>query len=181
MAAHDPDAEVVGKYMMAFVEASGEVSSVFQQRTQEIFEKHLGELEADGWYENRDVVAAFDELLGTVGPKTMESGGVASAEALPFSDDLSLEEAFQRLNEEHTSEKVFRASDMDAPCGEFTFELDGNRSARLGITEGYMLTEPFAKGTFTGVIDRWGPADTVIGFEETAPRDNERAAWNVMW
>lgn len=180
MPPYDPESEVTGKYLIAFVEAAGEVSSVFEEKTREIFEEHTdGELESDGWYKADNIVEAYDDLLNNVGKQTMKQGGLAAAETLPFSEDISLEEAFDKLSEEHKS--AYRNSDMEEPAGNYVGEVEGPNSARVAITDAYPYTAPFAKGVFEGVIERWGGDDPRPHFEEIDGRKDENAAWKVDW
>jgi hypothetical protein len=181
MAAYDADAEATGMYMVAFVEAAGEVSPIFERKARQKFETHLGELNAEGWYPMDDVVDAFEDILVSVGPKTMEQGGVVAAETLPLDDGLALRDALAGLNELQTSEQTYRNSDRDAPGGEYLFEVHDDASARLSVSEAWPLTEPYAKGVFKGVVERWGGPDASPNFTDASPRSDESAAWTVEW
>ena len=178
MSSYDENAEATGKYMNSFIEAAGEVSSVFEKRTREMFEKHLGEVEPDGWYRLGDVAKAFTEIREEVGAQTMKRGGEAAGDALPFPEDTSLEDAIEMLVE--TNQEVYRNSDMKNPAGTYLYEIDG-RSARLAVDEGYPLTQPFAKGVYTALINDYGPADALPSFEEAEPEGDEQFAWEVTW
>lgn len=178
MSSYDANAEATGKYMNSFIQAAGEVSSVFEKRTREMFEKHIGDVEPDGWYKLDDVAKAFKEIREEVGAQTMKRGGEASGAALPFPDDTSLEDAIAMLVE--ANQEAYRNSDMEYPAGTYLYEVDG-RSARFGVDEAYPLTKPFAEGVYTALIDQYGPNDAIPNFEEAEPKGDEQFAWEVSW
>lgn len=178
MQGYDEDAEATGKYMYSFVEAAGEVSSIFEKKTREMFEKHLGELEPDGWYNLGDTATAFHAIRDEVGAHTMVNGGKAAGEALPFPDDTELEEAIELLIE--TNQEVYRNSDMEYPAGTYLYEIDG-RSGRFAVDEAYPLTKHFAKGVYIALIEQYGPEDAIPSFDEVEPEGDEQFAWEVDW
>lgn len=180
MPQYDPEAEAIGRYMAGFVEAAGEVSPVFERKAQEMFDKHLGRLEADEWYRLGDCAAAFEEILDQVGPNTMKRGGVAGAEALPLEADLSVAEALAGLNELQTG-SVYRNSEMDAPAGRYIFEVNDDRTGRFAVSEAWPLTEPYAEGVYTGVVNEWGPEDAQPRLESVTPEGDEQFAWRAEW
>jgi hypothetical protein len=180
MTEYDRNAEAIGRYIVGFVEAAGEVSPIFERKARKMFEKHMGALDPEEWYDLSDCVAAFEEILDEVGPKTMEEGGVAAADALPLDDDLSLEEALAGLNELQTG-PTYRNTEMDAPAGEYLFTLNGDRSGRFAVSDAWPLTEPYAKGVYKGVVGRWGLSGNRPEFEKVMPNEEERFAWNVEW
>ncbi|MFC7059246.1 hypothetical protein [Halovenus salina] len=135
MSYYDPEAEATGKYMVAFIESAGKVSPVFERKVREIFEDHMGTLEADSWYLNADVEKAFQEVLEEVGEKTMMEGGVESGKAIEWPDDVeTVMDGFEIWNSFH--EAAYRNSDLDFPAGKYTVEQLGDREVRVGITEG---------------------------------------------
>lgn len=181
MPEYDPDAEVTAKYMIAFVDAAGEVSSVFKQTAQETLEEHLGELNPEKWYRLEDCVAALDDVHDQVGPTTITKGGVAAAKALPIQDELSLEEAIEELKAVHDGEGNVRNSKLDTPAGQYVTDIHEDRSARLAVNNSWPLPKPWAKGVYKGVIERWGPDNAIPSFDETTAREDESFAWNVEW
>lgn len=181
MPEYDAEAEAVGEYLMAFVEAAGEVSPIFKSTAKEKLEEHLGELEPDGWYKLGDCAAALQDVRDEVGPKTITKGGVAAAGALPIEDDVELEEALELLKEIHAGEDHLRNSDLDAPAGQYVTDFHGDRSARFAVTDKWPLPESWAKGVYKGALNRWGPEDAAPVFEETTARADETAAWEVEW
>lgn len=180
MSGYDPDAEATGKYMVAFVESAGEVSPVFERKVREIFEQHMGTLEADSWYRNADVNKAFDEILDEVGEKTMKQGGVESGKAIEWPDEVdTVMDALGIWNTFH--EAAYRNSHLDFPAGKYTAEKRGDRTARIGITDGYNLSAAFAKGCSKGIAQDLGPNDGPITIEDTDPEATEQAAWILRW
>lgn len=179
MASYDENAEVSGKYIASLIEASGEVSSVFQKKTREMFEETVGgEIDPEGWYSVTDIAETYHRIQEDVGAQTMKHGGKATVEDFPYPDDLSLSEALEKLVE--TNQGVYRNSDMEYPGGTYLYEIDG-RSARLAVDEAYPLPELFAEGVYAGMIEKFGPDDAVPAFEEVEPEGNEQYAWEATW
>lgn len=178
MASYDENAEVNGKYINSLIEASGEVSSVFEKRTREMFEETVGEIEPEGWYTIDKVSEAYHKIESEVGAQTMKRGGKATAEAFPYPDETSIEEALAHLVE--TNKEVYQNSDREYPGGKYLYDVDG-RSARLAVDEAYPLPEKFAEGVFTGIIERFGPTDAVVILEKATPEGDEQFAWEASW
>lgn len=178
MAAYDENAEVTGKYIHAFIDSTGNVSRVFEKKTREMFQEVIGEVDPEEWYQVGDVAEAFERIVDEVGDQTMKVGGEASGHAVPIPDDASLEEAYETLVATH--QEVFKNSDMEYPGGKYTYDL-GDRSARLGADEAFLLPNAFAKGVHTAMIEDYGPDDAIIDFEEVEPEGEEKVAWEVTW
>lgn len=178
MAKYDETAEGAGKYIIAFIDATGEVSDIFEKKTREMFQEVLGEVEPDEWYKAEDIVEAYEKIVDEVGATTMKRGGEKSAEVLPLSEGMTLEDALDQVLEEHKNQ--YRNSDMEYPGGKYLYDLDG-RSARLGANEAYTLPKPFAEGFYRGIIKKFGPTDAMPTFEEADPKDNEKFAWEVTF
>lgn len=179
MVSYDEDAEILGKYAEAFISAMQKAAPVFGEKTRELFEEALGEeIDSETWYKLDDLVEGYRMVYDDVGPQTMKRGGKASAEALPFSDSLGLEEAFEKLLEEHKNQ--YRNSDMEYPGGRYLFDFDGS-TARLGADEAYPIPKPFVNGLYEGLIERFGSAHAMPQFDEVEPKNNEQFAWEVTW
>lgn len=178
MTSYDKNAKVNGKYISSFIQASGEVSAIFQKRTRQMFQETVGEIEPDGWYTIADVAETYHKIQNEVGAQTMKQGGKATAEAFPYPEDTTIEEALGNLVE--TNKEVYKNSDMEYPGGTYLYDIDG-RSGRFAVNEAYPLPEKFAEGVFAGVIERFGPDDSVTVFEEVEPEGDEQFAWDVSW
>lgn len=178
MVKYDPDAEVTGTYINAFIDSTGEVSSIFEKKTREMFDEVIGEVDPDGWYKVGDVAEAFERIVDDVGEQTMKFGGEAAASAVPVPEGADLREAFETLAQAHKD--VYRNSDMEYPGGRYLYDID-DRSARLAVDEAFMLPKSFARGAFTAIIDNYGPEDALIDFEEVEPEGEEEFAWEVTW
>ncbi|MFC7081686.1 hypothetical protein [Halorussus caseinilyticus] len=110
----------------------------------------------------------------------MKQGGEASAQTLPYSDDISLEEAYDKLDK--TVQEVYQDSDMKYPGGRYTYDLDtAAREARLGADKNWALPKPFVKGVHTRMINRFGPTDANPHLEESEPEGDEKFVWEVTW
>jgi hypothetical protein len=181
MPEYDSDADATGKYVVAFVENAGEVSAVFERKTRRLVEKHVGELDPDGWYKVGDFSDALHEIEDEVGHRTMEQAGRVGVRELEIPDDATLQEAYEHLNAIHTSEDVHRNSEMDAPAGQYTHDLNDDRSAHVGMSQAYPYTKSWAKGVHKELITLYGPEDASPTFEKTTARPDELAAWTVEW
>lgn len=177
---YDPTAEATGRYIVAFIDAAGEVSPVFAQKVQQIFEEKIGDISAEEYYRHDKVKEGFEAVLVEVGPKTMTEGGIASAKALPFPEDTTIQEALEMLREEHSVGNSYRNTNSDRPAGQYTYELSGT-SGHFGATEGYPYTKPYVRGIYQGIIEKYGPKESRPKFEETTPKDGEQFAWQVEW
>ncbi|MFC7081683.1 hypothetical protein [Halorussus caseinilyticus] len=178
MAKYDENAEVTGRYIHAFINSTGEISSIFEKKTREMFQEVIGDVDPEGWYKTGEVAEVFQRILDDVGAQTMKVGGEASGKEVPIPDDATLEEAYGAILGAH--KEVFKGSDMEYPGGKYLYELDG-RSARLGADEAFLLPKPFAKGVHTAMIEEYGPEDAIPEFEEVEPKDREQFAWEVTW
>ena len=178
MTEYDPDAEGNGEYIVAVVRSAGAVSSVFQRKVKAVFEQELGGASADEWYSVADIAAAFDEIERRAGRDAMESAGRAATETLPWPEDAETVPAgLAVLNDLHAG--AYRNSDRKFPAGRATFELVGDRTARVGITDVYPYPASFARGSFRGVVSSVTGGSATL--TPTEPHDGERAAWTMEW
>lgn len=177
---YDPTAEATGRYIIAFIDAAGEVSPVFAQKVERIFEEKIGDVSAEEYYRHDKVKEGFEAVLVEVGPKTMTEGGIATAKELPFPDDTTIQEALEMLREEHSVGNSYRNTDSDRPAGQYTFDLSGT-AGHFGATNGYPYTKPYVKGIYQGIIEKYGPRRARPEFTEATPKPNEKFAWHVEW
>lgn len=179
MPEYDEDALVIGKYISAFVESTGEVSPVFERKTRDLFEEELGELDPEAWYNSATVAELYEDVRDNVGPNTMQKGGEATGNALPFDESLSIAEALEKLN--HENQEAFKNTDDEYPAGRYLFEENGDRSARVGVSSAYPYPKSFVAGLFSSFIKRYGPTNANVQLEETEPKSGERFAWEANW
>lgn len=62
-----------------------------------------------------------------------------------------------------------------------TVEKRGDRTALIGITDGYNLSAAFAKGCSKGISQDLGPNDGPSTIEDTDPEAIEQVAWLLTW
>jgi hypothetical protein len=180
MPAYDPECEGDGRYLMAFIESAGEVSTVFERKLRSMAEERFDTLAADEWYRLGDMADLYQQVEDEVGEATMRQGGAENARAIPWPDDLnSVEDGLAFLNEAH--ENATRGSDREYPAGRYTIEMQGERSVRFGVTEAFPWPASFAEGAIQGIVSDLGPADARTSVTETATNSEERAAWEVTW
>lgn len=180
MPAYDPESEVAGEYLVAFVESAGEVSPIFERKVREIFEQHMSPVQSDEWYQTEKVARALEEVDSEIGPKTMREGGAESVTAVPWPDDVaSVAEAAEFLQEAHR--EAYRNSDMENPAGNYTFEQIRGRKARVGVTLGFPSPPAWAEGVFRHLPKEFGPEDATPQLTEKTPEEDEAAAWELVW
>lgn len=178
MTNYDSTSEVIGRYPLATVESAGEVSPVFERKARELFNEHLGELDAEEWYQVDDVVAAYESLRDEVGESTMRQGGKESAKAVEWPPEVDTVRAgLSVLAEMH--KEAFRNSPEEFPAGKYTFEPLGDRHAHVGISNGYPFTASHAEGVFIGVVQDL--SDSRPSIEETTAKADEEAAFELTW
>jgi hypothetical protein len=175
---YDPNAEVDGEYVVAFVESAGKVSPVFERKVREILEDHIGSIEPGQWYRTGDLEEAYQQIHREIGDKTMQQGGEEVGKAIPWPDGVeTVADALDMLNDIHKS--VYRNSSSEFPAGKYTIEHLGDNSARVGVTPGYQYSDPFARGVFSGIGATLGGSTPSL--ESTDTRPEETAAWIMEW
>jgi hypothetical protein len=169
-------AEVAGRFVTTFVEGAGEVSTVFRRVLRESFERHLGAVESEQWYEVPAVVDAFEALAEEAGPATMRKGGMECAKIVEFDSRVGdIAGALAALQTAHAD------AHHGPTAGNYTYDEPTERSVRVGITADYPYGADFAEGVLLQTVREFGPVDGVPVAERTAARDDEAAAWTLTW
>jgi len=177
---YDPDAEGDGQYVIAFLDSADKVSPIFKQKVQDIFEEHFGTLDSDAWYRVEDIANAYEAVLEETGEKTMEQGGIETGKSVSWPDEVeSLQDALDTCNDIH--EAAYRNSDEKFPAGKYTVDHLVDTVSRVGITKGYALTTPCAKGIFKGYAKDLTSEAAFIDMEAVDTQSNELAAWRLEW
>lgn len=180
MADYDPDAELSGAYLETVAEGAGSISPVFEQTVREAVEEHAEPLDSNSWYRNADVEYAFEQVHEEVGEQMMQQGGIEAGKALDWPDEVgSVVAALDRWDDRRRD--AYRNSDAEFPAGTITVEKEGERKARVGVTEGYNLPVAFAQGYSKGIAQDVEPNDEPITVTETEPGPGELAAWTLEW
>ncbi|SDJ73630.1 hypothetical protein SAMN05216226_10892 [Halovenus aranensis] len=175
---YDKNSEVIGKYIVAFIESAGEVSPVFERKMQNMFDERIGTVNADEWYDTESVVETYQQVLSEVGEQSVMKAGQQNAVVVQPPADEGLKAALEHLNEEHR--QAFRDSHKEYPAGRYTFDIQ-ERDAHLGVDNDYPFPRPFVHGFYQKFIDLYGPGDSSADLDETAPRPNEQFAWEATW
>jgi len=175
---YDPDAELDGKYVAAFVESAGDVSPIFERKVRTIFEEQIDEIDADSWYRIGNIEPVFEEILGQVGENTMIQGGIWAAHRHEYPEWVdSLRDATAVLNDLHKA--GHRNSNLEYPAGKYTIEWHSETAFRGGITTGYPYTPPVIEGVYRGMIRNLvGNGPSVEAVER---RSGEAGAWLFSW
>lgn len=175
---YDPDAELDGKYVAAFVESAGEVSPMFEQEVRSIFAEYVDVIDADAWYRIGDVEHAFRDILDQVGDAPMVEGGIRAAHRHEYPEWVErVRDASDVLNDLH--KEGHRNSELEYPAGRYTIEWRSEDCFRGGITTGYPYTPPVIKGVYKGMVQNL--TGKIPSAKAVERRSGEASAWLFTW
>ena len=170
--------ETAGRFVRSFVERTGEVSVVFQRALRDRFERHLGPVAGRGWYDTAAVIDALETVASEAGPATLRKGGRELARTLDDCDARNVTDAITALSSAHADA---HRTHGDGSVGQYTAGTVSDRSVRVAVSADYPYPPAFAEGVFLRVAREFGPPDAVPFAERTTSRDDETAAWRLVW
>jgi len=173
--------EVKGQFIQAFVESTGQVSSVFQEKTREIFENNgldVDEIEADSWHDAHAYADAMHGVLEEVGKKTLQRASSHQATIVPWPDHVeTVPDGLAFIADADRQAHRSPSGDWD---GSYDFEQIDDSTARVGIPE----YSPYPVENFRGVLEGGLEAlseSTHANVSDAEPRSDEKAAFEVNW
>lgn len=172
-----------GMYVLSFFESAGDVSPVFERKARDIFADYgLEDIDPEQHYHYDKIAPAFHAVVENAGEKTMRQGGKQMGLDIPWPDGVDdVHDALAALDDIHTqATSAPDGAGVTRPAGGYTYEREGDRSARVGITTRYPNPEPMVLGVYTGIADSMA-ADAFPEFERVDAEDGERAAWLLSW
>jgi hypothetical protein len=169
--------EIVGRYILAFVESTGKVSPVFERKTRKMFAENdldVDSISENSWHDALNYAKAMDQVKDEVGSKTITEAGIEQAKAVPWPDHIeTVADGLQFIVE----------ADRDAHRGGYeggyVVEETGDHSARIGIKQGAPYPLENFKGVFLGAGRQL--SDGSVDLSETSPRPDEQAAFELTW
>lgn len=173
--------EFVGRYILAFVESTGHVSPVFEQKTREIFERNglpVGEIEEDSWHDASKYAAAMQEIADEVGSKTLRQAGEEQAKNVPW--DGQIETVTDGLDFLVETDRAVHRTPSGTFEGNYEYERVGDSRVRVGIPEHVPYPTDNFKGVFSGAVKTLSDTGTVT-VSDTDTRSDEKAAFEVSW
>lgn len=144
-----PEPKISGKYVEAFIDSAGEVSSIFRRKASNILESNgITDVDPEGWYSMEKFVASMNEIEKEVGEKTSEQAGVKMVEVNDAVSNLtSMEESMEIGKELHQqSHKNF---DVDT-VGDMKYERLDNGNLKVAFYGGWEYPESLTHGIFKG-------------------------------
>lgn len=141
--------KVSGKYVGAFIESAGEVSSVFKRKANEILESNgISEVDPESWYSVDKFIDAMNEIEAEVGEKTSEKAGRKMIEIVDEISGLeSMEKAIQIGKEPHRqSYQNFSVEEV----GGIRHERLDNGNLKVAYYGGWEYPKAFTNGIFKG-------------------------------
>lgn len=173
--------EIIGRYILAFVESTGEVSSVFERKTREIFAENglnVDEVEEESWHDARKYADAMHEIQNEVGKTTLQKAGAEQAKNVPWPDHVnSVSDGLEFLVE---ADKQAHRSPSGSFEGDYLFEKTGSSTGRVGIPERAPYPVENFKGVFKGAVEELSTSSTV-SISDIDPRGDEKAAFEIEW
>ena len=173
--------EIVGRYILAFVKSTGDVSAVFERKTREIFEQNglnVDEIEEDSWHDANRYADAMHEIREEVGEKTLRQAGAEQAGDVPWPENVnSVADGLEFLVQ--ADKDAHRTPDGEYG-GDYNFELTGESTARVGIPEYAPYPVDNFKGVFEGAVNSLSDSGNAR-LSDVEPHADERAAFEVTW
>lgn len=143
--AFSTDGEVSGQTVQSIVEGVGQFSSAYEQRALDILGNHgLPDPDPEEWYSWAAYLDAFDELLDSVGPKTVTKIGSEIPHLVDWPPEVeTVKEAMDDLDDQY--QQTHRGDTI----GYYDFEKTGDGEGRMECKNPYppVLDEGILKAT----------------------------------
>jgi hypothetical protein len=173
--------EIIGRYIVAFVESTGDVSPVFERKTREIFSDQgieVSDLDEDGWVDALAYVDTMHAIEDEVGEKTLYQAGVEQGKNVPWPDDVnSVEEGLAFMSE--ADEQAHRSPSGDYRGQYVVRQVEGS-TAQVGIREESPYPKTDVEGVLEGAVDDLTTSANVTT-SEIQPESGERIAFKIDW
>jgi hypothetical protein len=173
--------KIIGRYILAFVKSTGDVSAVFERKTREIFEKNgldLSEISEDTWHDANQYADAMHEIKDEVGKKTLQQAGAEQAANVPWPDNItSVADGMEFLVK---AEKDAHKVSNGRFSGNYDFEMTGESSGRVSVADRPSYPTDNYKGVFRGAAKDLSDSSSVR-LSDVDPRSDERAAFEIRW
>lgn len=172
------DTEIIGRYILAFVESTGKVSKVFERKTRDIFAENgldISAVEEDGWYDALSYAAAMQQVEDEVGEQTLMEAGAEQAKNVPWPEQVrSVSDGLNFLVE---ADKQAHRPDYG---GNYRYEKIDGSTGRFGIRERAPYPVTNYKGVFEGAVRSLSDSNSAE-LSPTEPKADEQAAFEISW
>lgn len=166
-------AEVSGQTVRSVVEGVGQISESYRKRTLDILDSHgLPEPQPSEWYPWQAYIDAFDELVDTVGPKTVAMIGSKIPELVDWPPTIdSVADAMDALDEQYNM--THRGDDI----GYYDFEKTGDSEGVMECKNPYppSLDEGLLKAT----AKKFSEGGSFVRIEQTG--DGAVTTFEISW
>lgn len=175
------ETEIIGRYILAFVESTGKVSSVFERKTRDIFANNgleISAVEEEGWYDAHSYAEAMHQVEAEVGEQTLTEAGAEQAKNVPWPEQVrSVSDGLNFLVE---ADKQAHRQPSGSYAGSYRYEKISDSAGRVGIFEHTPYPVANFKGVFKGGVRSLADSSTTE-ISSAEPRDDEQAAFEISW
>jgi hypothetical protein len=173
--------EIIGRYILAFVESTGDVSPVFERKTRKIFAENgiaIEDVDEESWEDALNYVDTMHAIEDEVGEKTLHQAGVEQGKNVPWPDDVSsVMDGLQFLSE--ADEAAHRAPSGNYR-GQYIVSRVDESTARVGIREESPYPETDIEGVLEGAVNDLAGSSTAT-VTTVDPDSGERLAFELSW
>lgn len=173
--------KIIGRYILAFVESTGDVSPVFERKTRDIFAENgleVDEIDEESYHDALRYADAMREIRDEVGEKTLRQAGAEQGGAVPWPPHVdSVADGLEFLVE---ADKQAHEAPSGSFEGDYTYEQTGETEGRVSIPDRAPYPVDNFKGVFEGVIKSLSSSSNVT-ISDVDAKPNEKAAFKISW
>lgn len=173
--------EIIGRYILAFVESTGDVSPVFERKTRDIFSEQgidISDLNEESWVDALTYVDTMHAIEDKVGEKTLYQAGIEQGKNVPWPDGVnSVEEGLAFMSE--ADEQAHRSPSGNYRGQYVVRQVEGS-TAQVGIREESPYPKTDVEGVLEGAVDDLTDSGSVTT-SEIGPESGERIAFEISW
>ena len=165
--------EVSGQTVRSIVEGVGQMSDSYKDRTLTILEPHgLSEPELSEWYPWQAYIDVFDELVDTIGPKTVSTIGSEIPELVEWPPTIdNVADAMDAIDDQ------FNATHRGGDIGYYEFEKTGDSEDVMECKNPYPPS--FDEGLLKATAKKFSGEGTFVRIEQTS--DGQVTTFKINW
>ncbi len=169
--------EVDGRAVSSIVQGVGSFSGAYEQRALTILEENgIPEPQPGDWYSMEAYLAAFDELMRTVGPKTVTKIGKKIPEVVEWPPEVdSVAGGLSALDD------VYQMNHRGGDIGYYEFKKTGEAEGEIVCVNPY--PPELDEGLISGVTKKFndGGYTRVEEIERGTVDDVQKVTYSVAW
>lgn len=144
--------KITGQFVGGFLESTGDVSSVFEQKARNILESNgIEEVDPEGWYPIDQFADAMNQIEEEVGEKTSEKAGVTMIEIIDELSNIGSMEETIEIAKEQQRQSYQNFSPEEA--GQLKYGRLDNGNGRVAYYGGWPYPEAFTRGIVKGFAE----------------------------